>query len=147
MEWEKKPNGATVAVGCPLTPQRDFVLVVEYGQPDKIGSIVIPMTEQHGRYALQECRYGEVVGVGPGRYAKDGRTRVPMPDELTVGSVVIFSKKFGSRTPHMYRHEKWGGDMFVRIFDVSQILAVADGFVPDWDVIACQRDPGLTMSG
>ena len=146
-------NGAKRAEGFPFKPIRDFVFVLEYGQPNKYkgSSLYIPnSSEGHWRYLAQEWRVGEVVAVGPGYKDDRGKFR-PAPD-VNIGDVVLFSRRHGTRLPEKYRftHPKYSPDrgMSVRILDAEKCLAVFEGFEPWWDVAESSSSSiGSVMSG
>jgi chaperonin GroES len=72
-----------------LQPLEDRIVVKPSEEEEVTSSgIVIPDT------AKERPQEGEVVAVGPGRYAEDGKERVPM--DVKVGDKVIYSKYGGT---------------------------------------------------
>jgi chaperonin GroES len=71
-----------------LAPLHDRV-IVKASQPEEVtkGGIILPDT------AKEKPQQGEVVAVGPGKVAEDGKT-VPM--QLKVGNKVLYGKYAGT---------------------------------------------------
>jgi co-chaperonin GroES (HSP10) len=145
--------------GFPIKPIKDFLYVVEYGQPDRSeGGIIFGNTEmmgredkEFGRYRMGEHRYGQIVAIGPGkpRYDKKTKKRVMPESEIELGDVVIYSRRFGSRLGAEYRFQvpEFSAPLNVRVFSLNQIVAVIEGFKPWWDVEESQLDPNGMMTG
>ena len=128
---------------CGITPIDDFIIVADYGQPDRSkGGILAPDSEEfRWRYRNSEWRFGEVIAFGPGRPHKRSGSMIPMPD-LKLGDVVVFSRKHGKKLPGdvRYQHEKYGS-LLIRTMDPEKIQAVVTGFDPWWNVEQSQIDP------
>lgn len=154
MEVETLSDGSVRAVGFPIRPRLDYIFVLDLGQPDVTrGGIVLgDSSAQHWRYRYAADRYGTVVGVGPGRFAKRrGGTRVPM-EGLAVGEVVMFERKYGTRlgVGWRFQHPEYPSrdGLLIRVLDPEKVTAVMpEEWRPWWDVAACQLDPGAAMSG
>jgi co-chaperonin GroES (HSP10) len=146
--------------GFPIKPVKDFVYVVEYGQPDRteegvlFGSVTMlgaPEDTQFGRYRSSEWRYGQVVAIGVGkpRWSKKLKRDVVPEAPFKVGDTVMYSRRFGSRLGAENRFQAPGHSkpLNVRVFSVDQIVAVVDDFEPWWPIEECQLDPNATMTG
>lgn len=146
--------------GFPIKPIKDFLYVVEYGQPNRSeGGIILGNVEmigasedtEFGRYRMSEYRYGKVIAIGPGkpRYNKKTKEWFTPEIEIKLGDVVLYSRRFGSRLgkAHRFKVPEFGVPLNVRVFDISQIVAVVEGFEPWWDVEESQLDPDGTMTG
>lgn len=143
------------AEGFPVRPLRDYIFVADYGQPDKSeGGILYGDSDtQFGRYRASDWRHGEVIAIGPGKFLPNG-TRAEMPP-LSVGDVVIFSRKHGTRLPGelRFKHPRFtdghpaARGLLIRVLDPMKCQAVCEDFVPWWDVQGSQFDPSKTMSG
>ena len=71
-----------------IVPLSDYVLVKpEEEAEEKIGMIIIPDTAQ------EKPAEGEIIAVGPGKLAKDGK-KIPL--EVQVGNKVIYGKHAGT---------------------------------------------------
>jgi len=146
---------AKQADGFPFRPRADLVFVADYGQPDMTtGGIAYGDSgEQFWRYRASEWRFGEVIAIGPGRWAPDGLIRLPMPP-IEIGNVIMFSRKHGTRLPGdmRFKHPKYStgpaaDGLLVRVLDPEKCQAVCDDFVPWWNVHLSQLEPSGTMTG
>ena len=145
--------------GFPIRPIKDFLYVVEYGQPNRSeGGIILGNTEmlgledkEFGRYRMSEHRFGKVVAIGPGkpRYDKKAKRHFTPEIDIELGDVVIYSRRFGSRLgkEHRFKVPEYKTPLNVRVFDISQIVGGVEGFTPWWDVEESQLDPNGTMTG
>jgi len=71
-----------------IRPLQDRILVKRLEEPEaKKGGIIIPDT------AKEKPQEGQVIAVGPGRLADDGK-RIPM--EVKAGDKILFGKYSGS---------------------------------------------------
>jgi len=133
----------------PWRPILDYIFVADYGQPDRSEGGLFLGDFNFGNYRFDHWRYGEVIAMGNGRFNADG-IRMPMP-EISVGDVVIFSRKHGTRLPGDVRfaHPRYPSPngLLVRVLDPSKTVGVCEGFVPWWDVASRQIDPGSEFSG
>lgn len=146
--------------GFPIRPVKDFVYVVEYGQPDRseggilYGSVsMVGAAEdtQFGRYRSSEWRYGQVVAIGVGkpRWSRKLKREVVSEVPFQLGDTVMYSRRFGSRLGAEYRFKipEYEKPLNVRVFSVDQIVAKVENFTPWWAVEESQLDPNATMSG
>jgi hypothetical protein len=135
--------------GFPIKPNRKFLYVVEYGQPNKSeGGIFLGNLEmlgagedtQFGRYRLSEWRYGKVVAIG---------SQVAEMGDIRVGDVVVYSRRFGSRLgrENRFKMPEYKKPLNVRVFSMEQITGVVEDFQPWWDVEESQLDPDGVMTG
>ena len=91
-----------------IEPLSDYVLVKPKEETEaRIGMIIIPDTAQ------EKPAEGEIIAVGPGRVAKDGKI---IPLEVQVGNKVIYRKHAGT--------EAKVGDTEYLIMRESDILAI-----------------------
>lgn len=128
---------------CGIEPIDDFILVADYGQPDRSkGGIIVPdSAEEFWRYRNSEWRFGEVIAIGPGRPHRRTGNVVPMPD-IDLGDVIVFSRKHGRKLPGelRYKHEEYG-ELLIRTLDPAKVQLVVTGFDPWWNVQESQVDP------
>jgi len=126
--------------GFDVTPTKDFIWVVEFGQPDVTpGGIHLPQTDHFGKYRLADERFGRVIATGPGRVNAHGAF-IPLT-EPKVGDVVMFSRRHGSRL------EKIFDGKFLRVLDTNQVIGIVEDFEPWWNPLECQQSPSSEMSG
>ena len=85
------------------------------------------------------------------RYSKVMKQHIlNAPPDVSLGDVVMFSRKHGTRFPASVRFEIErfrGVSLNVRALDPSQVMAVCDGFEPWWNPAEAQQDPGGVMTG
>jgi co-chaperonin GroES (HSP10) len=129
----------------------DLIFVADYGQPDRTeGGLTIPdSAKDYWRYRFGDWRFGEVIAIGPGRHSRMTGKFVPMPIGVSLGDVVMFSRKHGTRLPGEMRfeHEKHGS-LLMRVIDPMKAQAVmSPGFEPWWSVKSAQNDPREHFSG
>jgi co-chaperonin GroES (HSP10) len=149
----EKATGVRVE-GFRYMPQRDYIYVCDYGQPDvSTGGIYYgdSPTEFH-RYRQSEWRHGEVIAIGPGQLMADG-SRLPMPP-IKLGDVILFSRKHGTRLPGdiRFQHPKYSTGpaaegLLIRVLDPEKCQAVCEGFEPWWNVQESQLDPSGVLTG
>lgn len=94
-----------------LRPLGNRVVVKPIEQEERTPSgLVLPET------AKEKPQEGEVLAVGPGEWAEDGKTRIPL--EVKVGDRVIFAKYAGTEV-------KVNGEKLL-ILRESDILAIVE---------------------
>jgi co-chaperonin GroES (HSP10) len=151
---KETPRGVSVE-GLGFVALHDFVFVCDYGQPDmSTGGIYYGDSKtEFGRYRMSEWRFGEVISIGPGRKDEDGN-RLPMPEEIEIGSVIMFSRKHGTRMPGdlRFKHPKYSTGpaaegLLIRVLDPEKCQCLAEGFEPWWNVQESQLDPGGVLTG
>src|SRR5210317_365173 len=128
---------------CGILPIDDFILVADYGQPDRSkGGILAPDSEEfRWRYRNSEWRFGEVIAVGPGRAHKRSGVVIPMPN-IELGDVIMFSRKHGRKLPGEVRYDHGEyGKLLIRTLDPKKVQAVVTGLDPWWNVQLSQIDP------
>jgi co-chaperonin GroES (HSP10) len=146
--------------GFPIKPIKDFLYVVEYGQPNRSeGGIILGNVEmigasedtEFGRYRMSEFRFGKVVAIGPGKPRWDKKSKREFTPEIDIelGDVVLYSRRFGSRLgkERRFKVPEYKVPLNVRVFDISQIIGVVEDFKPWWDVEESQLDPDGVMTG
>jgi len=146
-------DGAKRVVGFPFWPQHDFVVVADFGQPDRTegGMILGDNAQEFWRYRFGMWRYGEVLAIGPGRLTRKKKVLVQTPD-VEIGDVIMFSRKHGTRIPGDMRfaHPNFKGakdGLLLRVLDTDKCVAVMEDFNPWWAVEECQLNPAGMMSG
>lgn len=143
-------NGAQAVSNFPWVPILDYVFVADYGQPDTSAGGLFLGNFDFGGYRYDQWRYGEVIGIGPGRPNSKG-VRKPMP-EISLGDIILFSRKHGTRLPSELRYVhptiKSKEGFLIRVLDPEKTQAVLTDFVPWWDVGKRQSvNPGADFSG
>lgn len=140
-------TGSRRAAGSPLWPLREMIVVAELGQPDRSPGGIYYGDYEWASYKASEWRYGQVIGIGPGKIDRRGR-RQPMP-ELRIGDIVLYSRRHGSRLPASirFRHSDFPEGLLIRILDPQKTMGVVEDFRPWWDVQRRQLDPALHFSG
>lgn len=94
-----------------LRPLQDRVVVKRLEEERKTpGGIVIPDS------AAEKPIKGEVVAVGPGKRADDGKVHAP---DLKIGDIVLFGKYSGTEVKH-------DGDELV-VMREDDVMAVVEG--------------------
>jgi co-chaperonin GroES (HSP10) len=159
LSWSQKESWmekrSQRAEGFNIRPLGNLIFVADYGQPDMTSGGVFygDSHTQFGRYRASEWRHGEVIAVGPGLLRDDGVLE-PMPP-VSVGDVIMFSRKHGTRLPGeiRYRHPKYTDNhpasrgLLIRVLDPEKCQAVCEDFKPWWRVQESQLDPSGIMTG
>lgn len=122
-----------VVEGFDYTPTSFYIFVADYGQP-QMSKGGIYYGGEHTAYRADQWRYGEVIGIGPGKITRKG-IRIPVPD-IDLGDVVLFSRRHGTRLGLRYHHPtyKTRDGLLVRVLDPDKTVAIMRGFEPWWDV-------------
>lgn len=142
--------------GFPIRPNLDYIFVADLGQPNKShdGTIYLgddPKT--FSRYKYSDSRYGIVCAMGPGRlrYSKLLKKNIIDPAleglGLSIGDVVIFSRRLGTRTAKKFQPPGIPCPLFLRVLDPSKVSAIIDDFEPWWEISEGVLHPDLIMSG
>lgn len=141
--------------GFPIKPMNDFIFIADLGQPNKShGGIELPDEDvTFARYKLFDERYGMVVAIGPGRrrWSKLLKKEIIDPDledlGLSLGDIVIFNRRMGSRLGIKWQPPGVPIPVFIRVLDPMKALARVDGFEPWWDLEKGILNPDGIMTG